>query len=234
MTRIVLLRHAHSSANAKAILAGRAPGVDLSERGRKESFEVAKRLKDIDFSLVRVSPMERCAQTIEPFLASFNKSSAAKPIIEIESDLIEVDYGKWTGRKLAILSRDKAWKVVQNTPSAMYFPGGEGLLDVQARAMRALNNAANTPGRGARLLVSHGDVIKSIVASVLGTHLDHFQKIVIDPASLTVLDFNGIDYRVLTLNNTTAPISSFIKNESSAKKGVSALLGGGSGRKGKG
>ncbi len=234
MTRIVLLRHAHSSANAKAILAGRAPGVDLSDRGRKEAQDVAKRLKEINFSLIRVSPMERCAQTIEPLLAQLSKSREAKPIVEVESDLVEVDYGKWTGRKLAILSRDKAWKVVQNTPSAMYFPGGEGLLDVQARAMRALNSAANTPGKGAKLLVSHGDVIKSIVASVLGTHLDHFQKIVIDPASLTVLDFNGVDYRVLTLNSTTAPISAFLKEDSFKKKGVTALLGGGSGRKGKG
>jgi broad specificity phosphatase PhoE len=178
--------------------------------------------------------MERCAQTIEPLLAQLSKGSGAKPIIEVENDLVEVDYGKWTGRKLAILSRDKAWKVVQNNPSAMYFPGGEGLLDVQARAMRAVNNAANTPGRGPKLLVSHGDVIKSIVASVLGAHLDHFQKIVIDPASITVLDFNGVDFRVLTLNSTTAPITAFLKEESSKKKGVSALLGGGSGRKGKG
>ena len=234
MTRIVLLRHAHSSANAKAILAGRALGVDLSDRGRKESEDVAKRLKEINFSLIRVSPMERCAQTIEPLLAQLSKSREAKPIVEVESDLIEVDYGKWTGRKLAVLSRDKAWKVVQNTPSAMYFPGGEGLLDVQARAMRALNSAANTPGKGAKLLVSHGDVIKSIIASVLGTHLDHFQKIIIDPASLTVLDFNGVDYRVLTLNSTAAPISAFLKEELSKKKVVTALLGGGSGRKGKG
>ncbi len=234
MTRIVLLRHAHSSANAKAILAGRAPGVDLSDRGRKESQELAERLKEIDFSLIRVSPMERCAQTIEPLLKQLSKKQGAKLVIEAEHDLIEVDYGNWTGRKLAILSRDKAWKVVQNTPSAMYFPGGEGLLDVQARAMRALNNAANTPGKGAKLLVSHGDVIKSIVASVLGTHLDHFQKIVIDPASITVLDFNGVDYRVLTLNSTTAPISAYLKEENARKKGVAALVGGGSGRKGKG
>jgi probable phosphomutase (TIGR03848 family) len=234
MTRIVLLRHAHSSANAKAILAGRAPGVNLSDRGNKESIEVAKRIKGIDFSLIRVSPMERCAQTIEPLLAQLSKGNGVKPRVEIENDLVEVDYGKWTGKKLAILSRDKAWKTVQNNPSAMYFPGGEGLLDVQARAMRALNNAANTSGRGAKLLVSHGDVIKSIVASVLGAHLDHFQKIVIDPASITVLDFNGSDYRILTLNSTTAPITAFLKEESFKRKGVSALLGGGSGRKGKG
>ena len=234
MTRIVLLRHAHSSANAKAILAGRAPGVNLSDRGRRESIEVAKRIEGVDFSLILVSPMERCAQTIEPLLAQLSKGNGVKPTVEVENDLVEVDYGKWTGKKLAFLSRDKAWKTVQNNPSAMYFPGGEGLLDVQARAMRALNNAAHTPGRGPKLLVSHGDVIKSIVSSVLGTHLDHFQKIVIDPASITVLDFNGADYRVLTLNSTTAPIAAFLKEESSKKKGVSALLGGGSGRKGKG
>ena len=230
MTRIVLLRHAHSLANAKAILAGRAPGVDLSDRGRKESQDVAKRLKEINFSLIRVSPMERCAQTIEPLLAQLSKSREAKPIVEVEGDLVEVDYGKWTGRKLAILSRDKAWKVVQNTPSAMYFPGGEGLLDVQARAMRALNSATNTPGKGAKLLVSHGDVIKSIVASVLGTHLDHFQKIVIDPASVTVLDFNGSDYRVLTLNNISAPVTDFLAGSSKKGKGLTALVGGGAGR----
>jgi probable phosphomutase (TIGR03848 family) len=234
MTRIVLLRHAHSSANAKAILAGRAPGVNLSDRGRSEAVDLAKRLEGIDFSVIRVSPMERCAQTIEPLLAQLSKSSKVKPRLEIESDLVEVDYGRWTGKKLALLSRDKAWKTVQNTPSAMYFPGGEGLLDVQARAMRALNKSAKSPGRGAKLLVSHGDVIKSIVASVLGTHLDHFQKIVVDPASITVLDFNGVDYRLLTLNSTTAPITAFLKEESSKKKGVSALLGGGSGRKGSG
>ena len=234
MTRIVLLRHAHSSANAKAILAGRAPGVDLSDRGRKESQELAERLKGIDFSLIRVSPMERCSQTIAPLIDQLSKGSGAKPTIEVENDLVEVDYGKWTGRKLSVLSRDKAWKIVQNNPSAMYFPGGEGLLDVQARAMRALNRSANTPGKGPKLLVSHGDVIKSIVASVLGTHLDHFQKIIIDPASLTVLDFNGVDYRVLTLNSTTAPISAYLKEENSGKKGVAALVGGGSGRKGKG
>ncbi len=233
MTRIVLLRHAHSSANAKAILAGRAPGVDLSDRGRKESHQLAERLKEINFSLIRVSPMERCSQTIAPLIAQLSKGRRAKPIIELENDLVEVDYGKWTGRKLSVLSRDKAWKIVQNNPSAMYFPGGEGLLDVQARAMRALNSAAKTPGKGPKLLVSHGDVIKSIVASVLGSHLDHFQKIIIDPASLTILDFNGVDYRVLTLNSTTAPISAYLEEENAGKKGVAALIGGGSGRKGK-
>jgi probable phosphomutase (TIGR03848 family) len=232
MTRIVLLRHAHSTANAKAILAGRTPGVNLSELGEKQALEVAARLSGVDFSLIRISPMERCSQTVQPLINAIPKSSSKRVKIEIEQDLVEVDYGKWTGRRLALLSKEKSWKTVQNTPSAMYFPGGEGLLEVQARAMRALSAASITPGKSPKLLVSHGDVIKAIVASVLGTHLDHFQKIVIDPASITVLDFNGVDFRVITLNNTSSPIASFL-SESKSKKSISALVGGGSGRPGK-
>lgn len=229
MTRILLLRHAHSVANAKGILAGRAAGVSLSETGNRQALELAERLNGVDFSEIRVSPMERCAQTIAPLLAQFDSKSASKRKIFVEEDLVEVDYGKWTGKKLALLSKDKRWKTVQNTPSAMYFPGGEGLLDVQARAMRALNSAAQSPGVKPKLLVSHGDVIKAIVASVLGSHLDHFQKIVIDPASITILDYDGNDYRVLTLNNTTTPIANFLESKS-PKKSVAALIGGGVGR----
>jgi len=231
MTRILLLRHAHSVANEKGILAGRTPGIPLSDRGVKQAQEVAMRLQGITFSQIRISPMERCSETVKPLISSFTKSAAKKVAIEIDEDIVEVDYGKWSGRKLAILAKDKAWKVVQDTPSAMYFPGGEGLLGVQARAMRALNSIAKSSGSDAKMLVSHGDVIKAIVASVLGTHLDHFQKIVIDPASMTVLDFNGKDFRVLTLNSTSSPITSFIEKKSAKSNGSRALLGGGSGRK---
>ena len=230
------MRHAHSVANAKAILAGRTPGVKLSEQGLKESQEVAKRLQGVEFSAIRISPLERCAQTVEPLITQLKqegKKVASLPKITIEEDLVEVDYGKWTGRKLSSLSKEKDWKIVQNTPSAMYFPEGEGLLQVQARGMRALNAIAHSPGQGTKLLVSHGDVIKAIVAGVIGTHLDHFQKIIIDPASISVLDFTGKDYRILTLNNTSSEIKSFLSSSGTKKQSARALLGGGAGRLGK-
>lgn len=229
MTRILLLRHAHSVANAKGILAGRSAGVSLSDLGKSQALELAQRLHGVSFSEIRVSPMERCAQTISPLLEQQGAKDASKVRPVVDEDLIEVDYGKWTGKKLALLSKDKRWKTVQNTPSAMYFPEGEGLLDVQSRAMRSLHSAAQSSGVKPKLLVSHGDVIKAIVASVLGAHLDNFQKIVIDPASITILDYNGSDFRVLTLNNTSAPIRDFLENKSKTKR-VGALLGGGAGR----
>ena len=228
MTRILLLRHAHSVANQRGILAGRSDGVVLTEQGVSQSEELAKRLAGSKISKVHSSPLERCHLTIAPLLKSI--PSKDRPKVVVSQDLSEVDYGKWTGKKLSSLYREKLWKVVQNRPSAMYFPAGEGLAHVQVRAMRAVHAAAAEGGL--QVLVSHGDVIKSIVAAVLGTHLDNFQKIVIDPASITVLDFDGTDFRFLTLNNTASPIAEFAKM-SNKKRPVKALLGGGSGKKSK-
>ena len=228
MTRILLIRHAHSVANQRGILAGRSDGVVLTEQGVSQSEELAKRLAGSKISKVHSSPLERCHLTIAPLLKSI--PSKDRPKVVVNQDLSEVDYGKWTGKKLSSLYREKLWKVVQNRPSAMYFPAGEGLAHVQVRAMRAVHAAAAEGGL--QVLVSHGDVIKSIVAAVLGTHLDNFQKIVIDPASITVLDFDGTDFRVLTLNNTASPIAEFAKM-SNKKRPVKALLGGGSGKKSK-
>ena len=228
MTRILLIRHAHSVANQRGILAGRADGVVLTDEGVSQSEDLAKRLAGSKISKVHISPLERCHLTIAPLVKSI--PSKDRPKIVVNEDLSEVDYGKWTGKKLSALYREKLWKVVQNRPSAMYFPAGEGLAHVQVRAMRAVHGAAAEGGL--QVLVSHGDVIKSIVAAVLGTHLDNFQKIVIDPASITVLDFDGTDFRVLTLNNTSTPIVDFAKT-SAKKRAAKALLGGGSGKKSK-
>jgi probable phosphomutase (TIGR03848 family) len=200
----------------------------LTEQGVSQSEDLAKRLAGSKISKVHTSPLERCHLTIAPLVKSI--PSKDRPKIVVNNDLSEVDYGKWTGKKLSTLYREKLWKVVQNRPSAMYFPAGEGLAHVQARAMRAVHSAAAEGGL--QVLVSHGDVIKSIVAAVLGTHLDNFQKIVIDPASITVLDFDGTDFRVLTLNNTSTPIVDFAKT-SAKKRAAKALLGGGSGKKSK-
>ena len=223
MTRILLIRHAHSVANDRGILAGRSNGVVLTEHGKKQAIELSQRLQGINVSSIHISPIERCHLTMAPFLET--SAPAKRPKVIVTEDLSEVDYGQWTGKKLSTLYRHKLWKTVQNRPSAMYFPDGEGLASVQVRAMRALHTAAAATGN--QILVSHGDVIKSIVAAVLGTHLDNFQKIVIDPASVTVLDFDGTDFRVITLNSTTAPIADLVpaKKKSVAK----ALLGGGSG-----
>jgi probable phosphoglycerate mutase len=224
--RLVLIRHAHSEANAAGILSGRLPNVHLSEKGIEQSEHLAVRLGNFPVANLRVSPMERCFETISPWINSIVLPNNPKFEPIIDQELTEVDYGTWSGKKLAVLSKHKLWKIVQESPSRMYFPNGEGIAQMQSRAMTSVHEAVSTKAKGSAVIVSHGDVIKSIVASALGMHLDEFQRIVIDPASISILDFSTTKPRVLLLNDSKSVVTDLL----AAPKRAKNLLGGGSGR----
>ena len=136
-----------------------------------------------------------------------------------------MDYGKWSGRTLRSLSREKLWKIVQENPSRVFFPDGEGIANMQARAIESMHLALSSTGTGAVVMVSHGDVIKALVAANLGMRLDDFQRIIIDPASVTVFDFSSTTPRLLLLNDSHTNIGDL--GITSTKKRL--LVGGGSG-----
>lgn len=223
MTTVILLRHAHSVANEKGVLAGRTPGIKLSKKGATQAEDLIKRLGSLTFKEIRISPLERCYLTLEPWLAAQKISRKA---LILDEGISEVDYGQWTGKKLTLLALKKEWRVIQKTPSKMVFPEGESLLDVQRRAKKSLLKSVEKSKDGVVLLVSHGDVIKAIVADALNMELDKFQKIVIDPASITVLDYNKGDFRLLHLNDSSTNFEYLEKKSRSMK----TLVGGGSGR----
>ena len=224
--RLVLIRHAHSEANAAGILSGRLPDVHLSEKGLEQSEKLPVRLGNFPVASLRISPMERCFETISPWINSIVLPNNPKFEPVIDQELTEVDYGSWSGKKLAVLRRNKMWKTVQESPSRMYFPGGEGVAQMQSRAMSSVHQAVLSKAKGSAVIVSHGDVIKSIVASALGMHLDEFQRIVIDPASISILDFSTTKPRTLLLNDSRSVVTELLV----APKRSKNLLGGGAGR----
>ena len=220
MSLVVLVRHAHSQANAAGILSGRRPNIALSEKGRTQAQELAIRLGELKVKELRVSPLQRCIETIDPWVSTKSR------IRRIEDHgITEVDYGKWSGRTLRSLSREKLWKIVQENPSRVFFPDGEGIANMQARAIESMHLALSSTGTGAVVMVSHGDVIKALVAANLGMRLDDFQRIIIDPASVTVFDFSSKTPRLLLLNDSHTNIGDL--GITSTKKRL--LVGGGSG-----
>ena len=226
MARLVLLRHAHSTANDAGILSGQMPGISLSAKGRKQAEELVERIGASFFDSIRVSPMQRCEETISPWVNStFSKGMKS---YRIDESLIEMDYGSWSGRKLSSLSREKMWKEIQERPSSVQFPDGERMKAMQKRAISSITSALAEKKNGTHLFVSHGDVLKAVVASLLKMKLDDFQSLVIDPASLTVIDFDGSKSRLLAFNDSHSPLAPMTSMEKSTK----ALLGGGS-RKGR-
>jgi probable phosphomutase (TIGR03848 family) len=225
VARLVFLRHAHSVANDAGILSGQLPGISLSKRGKSQALLLVNRLGPSEFDSIRVSPMQRCEETIAPWLAS--KHSRGLKSYEIDEDLIEVDYGTWSGRKLSRLSREKLWKAIQEKPSTVEFPEGEKIKAMQKRALKSIDRALVDKKNGTHLFVSHGDVLKAVVASLLKIKLDDFQSLVIDPASITVIDFDGEKSRLLAFNDSFSPIAPMTSMEKSTK----VLLGGGSRKK---
>jgi probable phosphomutase (TIGR03848 family) len=197
----VLIRHARSSANAKHVLAGREPGVGLDDVGRQQAVELAQRLAEINLVAVVSSPLDRCLATAEPILANH-------PHLTLVTDerLAECDYGEWTGQELKALAKTPLWKAVQAHPSGVTFPGGETMRAMQQRAVDAVrsHDAATDTGHGTGAVwaaISHADVIKSVVADALGLHLDQFQRIVIDAASVTVIRYTPTRPFVVSLND---------------------------------
>ena len=229
MTLVVLVRHAHSVANGSGILAGRSAGIHLSPTGKRQARELAKRLGDIPIKSLRSSPLERCEETISPWLRK-NLPLNSKLKLHIDSDLSEVDYGQWTGRKLRTLSKEALWKTVQEKPSHVTFPEGESLIDMQVRAMNALQRGLETRGKGHVLLISHGDVLKSVIASALNMHLDEFQRIVVDPASISILDYSSSKPRLILMNDSRSRLNPELFHSRTSR----LLVGGGSGVASKG
>lgn len=225
MAKLIFLRHAHSTANDRGILAGRIAGVNLSELGQQQALTLVTRFGASEIDYIYSSPLERCQQTIEPWLKSQRSKSLRS--FEISDGLLEMDYGKWSGRKLTALSREKLWKEIQETPSRIQFPSGEKFLQMQKRALAIVDSALDTDSKSHHLFVSHGDVIKALIASKLGMKLDHFQRLVVDPASISILEGDSKGFRLTVFNDTTSNVSSYL----SRKKTPKNLLGGGAGRK---
>ena len=203
---VILLRHGRSTSNTAHTLAGRSEGVDLDDKGREQAQSVVGRIGELPVKAIVRSPLLRCERTVEPLAAALELT----PVVE--ERLSEVDYGEWTGRKIGELVKEPLWAVVQQHPSAAVFPSGEGLAQVQARAVSAIRDhdrrlTEETDGDVLWVACTHGDVIKSILADALGTHLDSFQRITADPASMSVIRYTSTRPFVLHVNHTGSALT---------------------------
>ncbi len=232
---LILLRHGRSASNVSGVLAGRSDGVDLDDTGRAQAEALANRLAPVPLAAVVSSPLQRCRQTLAPLLAA--RQSGQQSAEHVDERLAEVDYGEWTGRELKKLGREPLWKVVQQHPSAAVFPGGEGLAAMQGRAVAAVRawDAAVSAEHGPRavwLACTHGDVIKAVLADALGLHLDSFQRIMVDPCSISVVHYTDLRPFVSRVNDTGGDITSLVppKRRGRRKPSSDAVVGGPTGR----
>lgn len=242
MPTVLLVRHGRTAANAGGTLAGRTPGVGLDDTGRAQVVALAERMAQLPLVAVLTSPLQRCRETADGIVASGGTRAVPRPAPQVDDRLAECDYGAWTGRPLKELAKDPLWPVVQAQPSAAHFPAGESMRQMQQRAVDAIRDtdAAVEAEHGPDALwvaVSHGDVIKSVLADALGVHLDGFQRIVVDPCSVSVVRYTRLRPFVVR-SNDSGDLVSLVPPKRRRRRarpaGSDAVVGGGAGAGGAG
>jgi probable phosphomutase (TIGR03848 family) len=226
MTTVLLVRHGLTDANTGGTLAGWTPGVHLADKGKEQVAALARRLAAVPLAGIVSSPLERCQETAAALAGGRDGLAVAT-----DDRLGECHYGDWQGQPLKTLAKDPLWKVVQAHPSAVTFPGGESLRDTQSRAVAAVRDHNARFGPDATwLAVSHGDVIKAILADALGAHLDEFQRIVVDPASVSIVSYTELRPFVVRMNDIGGDLAGLIPKPKGRKRRSSdAAVGGGTG-----
>lgn len=227
MATVILVRHGRTTANASGVLAGRTAGVKLDDTGTSQAQRAASRIAAVPVAAILSSPLERCRQTAKAVLAAQESPTLR---IAVEKAITECDYGQWQGRELKDLSSEPLWKSVQSQPSAVTFPEGESMAGMQSRAVTAIrrHDAAIEAEHGPQAVwvaVSHGDIIKSLLADALGMHLDLFQRIGVDPASVSIVRYTDTRPYVLASNTHEGDLS-WLKAPADSGE---AVVGGGAG-----
>jgi probable phosphomutase (TIGR03848 family) len=192
---LLLIRHATNDWVGDR-LAGWTPGVHLNDAGRGEAAVLAARLATYPLDAVYASPLERAQET-----GGFVAAPHGLPVRTLDG-LGEVRCGAWTGRTLTELQTDPLWPAILHQPSHTRIPGGETLAEVQARAVAAIEAIRAAHPRGVVAAVSHGDVVKAVVAHYVGMHLDLFQRLVVDTCALSAVRFTRHGPRLVLFNDT--------------------------------
>ncbi len=195
-TTVLLIRHGENDWTKNHRLAGRLPGVHLNERGQQQAKSLGWRLVNSKINAIYASPLERTVETAQAIAEHHGLE------IQINPNLIETDFGQYTGKFLNELTEEKSWQMLQSYPSQVRFPDGESIYEMQARMVQAINQVVLRHPAETIVLVSHADPIKVAVSHYLGLHLDLFQRIIISTASMTTLNFTPSAIHILAVNDT--------------------------------
>jgi probable phosphomutase (TIGR03848 family) len=249
---VLLVRHGRTTANTRGVLAGWTPGVGLDEVGLGQAQALATRMAPLPVVAVVSSPLQRCMETAAALVGVAGPDGVARPQPLVDDRLGECRYGDWTGRELKVLAKEPLWRVVQAHPSAVVFPGleGESMLTMAHRAVAAVRAhdarvAAEHGDDAIWVAVSHGDVIKSVLADALGMHLDAFQRILVDPCSVSVVRYTALRPFAVRVNDVGGDLSGLRPPPAKRRRGAAgrtakasaraalaasdAVVGGGSG-----
>jgi len=195
MTRFFLIRHAANDTSGHSF-AGRMPGVHLNEEGHAQAEALAARFAGMDIAAVASSPLERALETAAPIATVLGLRASSR------EEFLELDCGDWTGRGFDTLADDPGFRRFNRLRSCSGPPGGETMLQAQARFIAGLESLRRDHPDAAVVVVSHGDMIRAALAHCLGMPLDVMLRLEVSMGSVSIVEIGEDWIRVLAINDT--------------------------------
>jgi probable phosphoglycerate mutase len=196
-TTFFLVRHAAHD-RVGTVLCGRMAGVHLGAAGREQARKLSERFARESIATVQTSPLERARETAEPIAARVDRP------LELNEAITEIEFGAWSGRSFDDLDGDPAWNLWNAARGLSRPPGGETMLEAQARIVGAMERLRGAYRKGSVVLVSHADVIKAALLYHLGLSIDAYTRFDIAPASISTLAVGDWGSKVIRLNEVVA------------------------------
>lgn len=194
---ILLIRHAEHD-HLGRILSGRSEGLGLTARGAERASALGRHLSGHAPDVIQTSPLLRTRQTAQAI------GEACAREVEVVHALDEVDFGEWTGRAFADLEGDVAWQHWNERRSVATAPGGESMADARDRALAHFHDTIARNGGGTVAMVTHCDIIRALVAHILGLSLDNILRFDVGSASVSRIVAGPWGGRVVSLNEEIA------------------------------
>jgi ribonuclease H / adenosylcobalamin/alpha-ribazole phosphatase len=194
---IVLVRHA-ACPQMNGVLLGRSVDGPLDERGEGQARFVAQRLLKFPQLIVESSPRRRARHTAG-IIASTRDTT-----VRIVPQMDDVDYGRWAGQTFEALLADPQWRRWNKYRRVSRTPASDSIRDVQERALAHFRKLEQTCDGETIVIVTHAEVIRSVVLLALQAPIDDYSRFTIGPASLTRLTVRGSQLRLDSVNERIA------------------------------
>lgn len=197
---VLFLRHGETEWNRRGRVMGHLP-VPLNATGVAQCEAVLPLLRVAGIRRLVASPLARAQETAEIVARDLGLE------ITTDSGLSEVNFGAWAGRWYEELVECPDYQRYRENPVTNPPPDGETLLTVQQRGLAAVHRAlVAADGASPILLVSHGDLIRSVLCHFLGADLARYRRLRLDNCSLSWAEIRGGRFRIRFVNVVADPV----------------------------
>lgn len=182
MGLIIFMRHGQAKNNTERVLAGRSPGIPLTETGIRQANDIGKFLKSLDISHIYASPIERAHKTAE-IVGKYTNT-----IPTLDERLLELEMGKFSGMPYEEIFEKHGnvfLKFYQGDPTIAE-NGVETFDQVKRRVLNIVDHVRSEHTDENVLLVTHMDPIKAMISNVLNLNPRSLFELIVANASLTI------------------------------------------------